>query len=374
MIATFTPRDVVVRIPLDCGWEMASTGDPAIPTALSGLRFIPAQVPGTVASVLREKKAWRRGAGVHFDASEHWFRCRFDAVPIVPGEELVLRIGGIATVSEVWLNGEQILNSNSMFASHDVDVSGLIRNRNELLIVCRSLTAALRERRGKQPAARWRTRVVAEQQLRWFRTTLLGRAPGFAPEPEPVGPWRPIMLERRSKIVLEDWSRQAELDGSEGVIRVRLRLRTIEAKATPISGRLLSGNMTTPLEYEEFGGRHHMRAVIRVPNVVPWSPHTHGEPALYPLRVELELSEGSTVEFEDAPVGFRSINAGAEPAGDAGLALKINGISVFCRGVVWTPPDVVSLAASSSVIRARLELLRDGGFNLIRLAGTTVYE
>ena len=54
--------------------------------------------------------------------------------------------------------------------------------------------------------------------------------------------------------------------------------------------------------------------------------------------------------------------------------MAINGTSVFCRGVVWTPPDPVSLAAPETVIRERLQLLRDGGFNLIRLAGTTVYE
>ena len=68
-----------------------------------------------------------------------------------------------------------------MFASHEVNVSTLVRERNELLIVCRSLEAAMRQQRRRQPFARWRTRVVAEQQLRWFRTTLLGRAPGFAP-------------------------------------------------------------------------------------------------------------------------------------------------------------------------------------------------
>ena len=78
--------------------------------------------------------------------------------------------------------------------------------------------------------------------------------------------------------------------------------------------------------------------------------------------------------FEDTPVGFRFIDAGAEPAGDAGLALTINGIAVFCRGVVWTPPDIARLSAAPSVVRERLQLLRDGGFNLIRLAGTTVYE
>ena len=366
-------EDLSLSIPLDTGWEMASTAEPAMAANLSGLRFIPARVPGTVASALREQKAWQFGDGVRFDASEHWFRCRFDAAPAEPGEEIILRLGGIATVAEVWLNGEEILISRSMFASHDVDVSKLVRERNELLIVCRSLSAALRQQRRQLPTARWRTRVVAEQQLRWIRTTLLGRAPGFAPEPEPVGPWRPVTLVRRRQIVIEDWSRQVDVDGSDGLIRVDLRLRTLESGGKPVSGRLRAGDTSAPFELEESGDRFHARAALRVLNVVRWLPHTHGEPALYPLRAELQLSNGSTVLFEDVPVGFRSIETAAEP-GEQGLDLKINGVSIFCRGVVWTPPDTVALAASSAVARERLQLLRDGGFNLIRLAGTTVYE
>jgi len=149
---------VAVSIPLDTGWEMASTTAPESPATLSGLQFIPAQVPGTVASALREQKAWRFGDNVRFDASEYWFRCRFDAEPIAPGERVVLRIGGIATVAEVWLNGEEILKSSSMFASHEVDVSAVVRERNELLIVCRSLAAAMRERRRQPPVANARRR------------------------------------------------------------------------------------------------------------------------------------------------------------------------------------------------------------------------
>src|ERR1700675_3805634 len=149
-------EELSLSIPLDTGWEMASTVEPSTPTHLGALRFIPARVPGTVASALREQKAWHFGDCVRFDASEHWFRCRFEAFPAEPGEEIILRLGGIATVAEVWLNGEKILTRNSMFASHDVDVSALVQERNELLIVCRSLSAALRERRRQPPAARWR--------------------------------------------------------------------------------------------------------------------------------------------------------------------------------------------------------------------------
>ena len=146
MIATSPDlrQNIAVAVPLDTGWEMASTSEPANRSALTGLRFIPTKVPGTVASALREQKSWRMGDGASFDASEHWFRCRFDAESAQPGEEIVLRVGGIATVAEVWLNGENILSGTSMFASHEVDISALLLDSNELLIVCRSLSAAMR--------------------------------------------------------------------------------------------------------------------------------------------------------------------------------------------------------------------------------------
>ena len=158
------------------------------------------------------------------------------------------------------------------------------------------------------------------------------------------------------------------------MIRVNLELRNLHPGAAPVAGRLLSGDAEAPLTFEDHGERHHAQAVLRIPNAQCWWPHTHGQPILYRLQVELQLANGLTVTFEDLPVGFRSLDAGPEPAGEAGIALKLNGTSIFCRGVVWTPPDVAALSAAPKLIRQRLQLLRDGGFNLIRIAGTTVYE
>jgi beta-mannosidase len=372
--ASIPAREISYEIPLTTGWELVSTAQPATPATVAGLQFIPAQVPGTVASALRAQKAWRMGDRVRFDTAEHWFRCRFGGVPAEAGEEVILRLGGIATISEVWLNGEQILKSDSMFAAHEVDVSALIRDCNELMIVCRSLSRALLERRGGKPRARWRTRIVTDLQLRWFRTTMLGRCPGFSPEPEPVGPWRPVTLVRRSQIVVENWTRQVSLDGCTGIIRVDFRLRDLDTGAGCVSGSLLAGEVCTAVGWYKSEGRHCGCAEVRIPNVIHWWPHTHGRPNLYPVCLELQLNDGSTVALNDDPVGFRSIDTGATCVGESGLSLKINGTPIFCRGAVWTPPDVVTLAASAEVIRQRLQLLCDAGFNLIRLAGTTIYE
>ena len=363
-----------IRIPLTQGWQFAMAPEPATPATLNNLRFLPAHVPGTAASSLRAQGAWSNGDAVHFDAAECWFRCAFDAESAAAGEEIILEIAGIATLSDVWLNGEQILTSDSMFRSHKVDVSSLIRQRNELLIACRPLASKLREYRRQQPALRWRTRVVSEQQLRWFRTTILGRAPGFAREPAPVGPWRPITLLRNHGIVIEEVSRQATLEESAGKVTSKLGLRVLRPGLNPVSGRLHVGERTTSFAFHESGDRIHGVATLGIPAVTRWWPHTHGEPALYPVRIEVTLADGTTSVFNDVPVGFRDIDPGFNPPGDSGLALKINGTAVFARGVVWTPCDPVSLAAPENDVRRRLLLLRDAGFNLIRLAGTSVYE
>jgi len=136
-----------------------------------------------------------------------------------------------------------------------------------------------------------------------------------------------------------------------------------------VSGRLLVGDAEAAIEFEEHGSVHHGRGFVSIPRVHPWWPHTHGQPTLYPVRVKLDLADGSMVMLDDLPVGFRSIVTSYD-----GIALRVNGSSIFCRGVVWTPPDVVSLNASPTTLRQRLTLLRDGGFNLIRLAGTMTYE
>ena len=53
---------------------------------------------------------------------------------------------------------------------------------NEVRVVVHPLTELLDEL-PRKPRARWRTMVVDEPRLRWVRTQVLGRAPGFAPGP-----------------------------------------------------------------------------------------------------------------------------------------------------------------------------------------------
>jgi beta-mannosidase len=214
---------------------------------------------------------------------------------------------GLATLCTVLVDGEVAAESESMWVPVRVPVTA---GDHAVEVRCEPLAPRLAERR--KPRARWRQRVAADGNLRWFRTTLLGRAPGFAPGPPVVGLWRPAWFVAGEPALRLHTS----VDGTEGVV-------------------LANG--------EE---------VQRIPDVELWWPHTHGEPRLY--------------DVEGRRVGFRTIEAPGDVLRD-GLEIHVNGVPVFVRGALWTP-------VPEGEERATLERARDAGFNAIRLPGTGVYE
>src|SRR5262249_711774 len=142
---------------------------------------------------------------------------------------------------------------------------------NELVMHFHALARLLKERR---PRPRWKTKLVAEQQLRWFRTTFLGRMPGWNPMLDPVGPWRPIVLEERERISAEQADGHSRVDGADGVVRAAIRLRPLgDGAPPPARATLVVGDARAPLAAAPDGV---LRGQVRVPNVPFWWPHTHG--------------------------------------------------------------------------------------------------
>jgi beta-mannosidase len=359
-------RVALERNELTVGWLVAASAPDEHETAaaIDSLAWRTARVPGTVAGALTDFNG-------DFDAHDWWFRVGFTADPVDIDEEVVLTLDGLATVAEVHLNGRRVLESESMFATHEIDVGELLAAENDLAICLRALGPRLQGRR--RPRARWRTQLVSAANLRFYRTMLLGRTPGFAPGPPVVGPWRPVALERRRGLVLEKAALRARLAGSDGVLEIEIRLRPLAPAQLParlmvtLEGRDGSYCQEITAEPGQAQGAS-ARGSIVVPGAEPWWPHTHGRPALYTVRIGTEHAD-----VYRGRVGFRRLEAAADLVRD-GLDLRINGERVFARGAVWTPLDLRSPHAEEDVLRPVLARMVDAGMNMLRVPGIATYE
>ena len=350
---------------LDSGWRLALTaaGAAETPAALpAGLDWVPAIVPGTAAQALQAAGRFDLAAPLPLHDKDVWYH-----VPLNERGPRTLRLEGLATCAEVWLNANRLLESANMFRAHEIDVE--LTGDDHLFIVFRSLDKAIEsrvaEKRGGR--ARWRTRLVENNAQRLVRTTLLGHMTGWQPAVHAVGPWRPVSLIEQSPLArVRAHDLQATLEGDDGVLKLTLELDRQGLRPAAV---LQAGSHSTSLTW---AGNNRVAGTLRIRKVDKWWPRTHGAPALYPVRLKL-----GEIEVDFGKVGFRSIeldSGGGGSAGGKGFALKVNGLPVFARGACWSASDLVSLAGDRASLEPWLNLAAAAHMNMIRVGGTMVYE
>jgi beta-mannosidase len=356
------------RTALSAHWELlaAAPGSIAGPRDLPSTGWTAATAPSTAAAALRAAGQWSLDAPARrFDAEDWWWRTKFSSPFDAAGDETVLCFDGLATIADVWLDGEPLLSSRNMFHAHDRRLER--GGAHELAIRFGALDAALA---AKRPRPRWRAPMIENQQLRWIRTTLLGRTPGWSPPAAAVGPWREVRLERRRGVAIEDLRIAARLEGGPGVVELSCRLRTLAGAPATAEAVLEAGGVEhrAPLVAAGADGRVATRVVVPRPWL--WWPHTHGEPACYRARLEV-MQSGSVDHVALGRVGFRELVLDTE---GGGFRLQVGGQTVFCRGACWTPVDPVALAADRAAVAATIDQVVAAGMNMVRVSGTMVYE
>ncbi|MBV8848613.1 MAG: glycoside hydrolase family 2 protein, partial [Methylobacteriaceae bacterium] len=311
--------------------------------------FIPTRVPGTAVQALIEAGRWSWDDPAPLDERDVWYRCDVEA----DGPKR-LQFDGLATIADVFLDGEKIASSHSMFVPLTCDVD--FRGKHRLDICFRALTPSLENK----SRARWRPRMIQPAGLRNVRTTALGRMPGFAPPAPPVGPWRDITLVPHNALRVLRADVKSRLEDSTGILDVVLELENApHGEAT-----LTCAGMTTRLQTR----KSVIEGTLRIPDVAQWWPHTHGAPSLHEVVAQI-----GDAKIDLGRVGFRNIKVDRGADG-RGFGLIVNGEPIFCRGVVWTPADPIGLDSSRETLAPLLRQAREAGMNMLRVGGTFVYE
>ncbi|MGV1872239.1 glycoside hydrolase family 2 protein [Agrobacterium rosae] len=336
------------------GWTLTLTEPDAYLTPVDipfDAETLTAPVPGTVAQALEALGKFDRLQPEPLNNRDAWYRLTLVSDEIGPA---ILRFEGLATIAEIFLNGELVAHSTSMFEA--LDVAFELTGADELAICFRALAPRL-DKTG--PRARWRPQMMKSQGLRLIRTTALGHMPGWCPEIHAIGPWRPIRLIRENKRAFEILSFQSQLneDGT-GLLHVSVHSESAAME-------LECAGVWVPLQA---AADNTFKGELRLENIEPWWPSTHGKPALYDVNLRVD---GQTQLA--ARTGFRRIEIDCGTDGK-GFGLKINGEPVFCRGAVWTNADIVRLPGDRADYEPWLRLAAETGMNMIRIGGTMTYE
>lgn len=315
--------------------------------------WLPAPVPGTVCEALALAGRFDLNAPRALQGSDFWYRCDWPASPAG-----TLHLDGLAGSVEVWLNQTLLAHHAQMGVPLQLDLPAQSAGR---LYLCVRGQALPPKRVGR---ARWRPRMIQPASMRDVRQTLLGRMPGWCPEWTPLGPYQPLRFVPLDAPAVAWTLKRLHADVVEGQAFLRLRLQGPSQLPGPAhlscAGQVLGLQALGDGVYD-FAGP--------VPGAALWMPHTHGAPVRHKLGVGVPCSPALGQDLGE--IGFRQLTL--DQVG-GGFALSVNGLPVFCRGVCWTPTDLLRLRSDPATLQRQIDLLVQGGANMVRVSGTLWYE
>ena len=283
------------------------------------------------------------------DDFDWWVKSSIDV-----DEDTAIEFRGLTFPAEVYLDGIRVADCESMFLPVHVSAEA---GSHEIAVRFGSLNHWLKTRR---PRGRWRSSLVGAPGLRWARTTLIGRAPVYGNVVAPVGFWRtiavsPSRLSTRIALTADPASGDVVIGGTTAApdgSRIAVDLRGPE------------GDVVASADAVAAAGS--FAATGRVDDPQRWWPHGYGSQPLYRATVHVDGERVAQRTF-----GFRDVTVSTE---SAGFQIHVNGVSIFCCGATWSPPDAVRLAVDKSVMTDHLRALADAGANMVRIVGGLVYE
>jgi beta-mannosidase len=314
-----------------------------------------------------------------------WYRTEF---PLPEGFQThvqqLLIFDGIDLYGQIFVNGKFAATTQDAFAAVEVDVTGIVKEgRNELVVRVTSGTELAREKVASP--FRYDLTEKADPSRAFAGRRFLRKSPymygwDFCDALPSIGIWRGVRLEGRSKIVidsvrLETWIKDDNVS-LEGDVVLRnlhpwnevsciLELRLRPPKGEEIVQRLAG---TVP------SGPASIGCTIAIEDPQLWWPNGMGEQPLYELNVSVVCDKTET-DRRTQTLGLRTIELDRSPLSDGSrFGVRVNGQLVFCKGANWAPADLIPARVDAARYRELVLAARDAHFTMFRVNGVGLYE
>ena len=278
------------------------------------------------------------GIGNHDYYNAVWYRRQVTIPAEWAGKRVLLHFQAVDYDSTVWVNGEEVGRHRGGFSPFSCDISAVAGAGDDITIVLR----ARDDGQKPQPRGKQATDYGPEGAI-YVRTTGIWQTVWLEPVPD-------IAL-RRPRITPDLANQTFRLEQPISGNAPGLRLR---ATLSDAAGEVVSAEC--PAEYDLSP-----RLDLPIPDdrLKLWDV---GDPHLYDLEIALLDADGATIDSASAYAGLRAIAID-------GVAIKINGKTVFQRLVLDQGyyPDGIMTAPSDAALIEDIELSMAAGFNGARL-------
>lgn len=301
-----------------------------------------------------------------------WYVKKFESD--IYGEDLSFIFEGIDTISDIYLNGHHIGETDNMFINHKVSSKGLInKGINELIV---HIKPCVIESRKENFGMEVNTHQFYNAASLKIRKAAHSFGWDIMPRAISAGLWKSVYLVREKQDYIDELylypgtflENQVRLCG---YYRTELSHDNIKKYCLKIKGKC--GDRV--FEWKNNLWHNQSSFCIFVDEPLLWWPRDMGKQNLYDVEAEL-FYEDKCVDTFTTRLGIRDVKLEISESTDEEVGkfkFWVNGEPLFVRGTNWVPMDVFHSRDSERLPKA-LDLLLESKCNMVRCWGGNVYE
>jgi beta-mannosidase len=286
-------------------------------------------------------------------------------------EKIFLVADGLDTIADVKLNGISLGSVNNQFRQWCWDIKEFLQvGENTLDILFYGPS----------------NYVAHKQHLRWMKGVSqaidggphMRKAPcqfgwDWGPMLPPIGVWKDIRLEGRSKAKLNDVN-ISQIHGDGGItIRTDIKIDRWGKGDFQAKVKIITPGGETLQATSTFLGENNILE-FKIANPSLWWPNGYGSQDLYEVEVCL-TEDDKLLDFKKYTVGLRRIELRQEDD-EFGKSFQfiVNGVPIFAKGSNWIPADSFLTRFSDDRLERLIADAAASHQNMLRVWGGGIYE
>lgn len=350
---------------LDNGWTMRT----------EKFGTLPCKVPCSLYSVLLDHKKipdpyYRENEYISTPLSD--MDCEFSTEfecsdELLAAERKILSFGGIDTVSEFFVNGVKVGESENMHCALKIDISGVIKKHNMLTVKITSPTKIIAQMQQNRPLWGVASTMAGYPHMRKAHC-MFGW--DWGPKLPDMGIWRSVELTAVSGALITDT--RISQQHSENFVNVDIFVYSdFEFGRCKVT-------ITSP-DGEKFTSDSNANAAsasvsIGISDPQLWWANGLGKQPLYNVVTEIFDKNGIKTDEKRERIGLRTliISRDKDEWGEE-FCFKLNGEKVFAMGANYIPEDQLIARRTEKRTRRLLEDCAAANYNTIRVWGGGFY-
>jgi beta-mannosidase len=300
---------------------------------------------------------------------------QFEAPPgLLEQDQVELVIAGLDTLATIWLNENQIAETDNAYRTFRFPVKDLLKaGENSLRMLFKGTRPYLRKMQDQESLPSMDFGVKGVYHL---RKPACHFGWDWGPNLPPAGISGSIGLEAYRLARLGEVRLKQAHSAGQVTLHVQVALDTVqEGRASGLSavcrvtapdGRVFESSLSLAGQSAQ--------GSLQIEGPQLWWSNGLGEQPLYSVRVAL-IEGGQVLDAWEKKIGLRTIRLDTSPdRWGRNFQFQVNGVPVFAKGADWIPSDSFVTRTSAQDLEFYIRSAKEANMNMLRVWGGGYYE